>query len=321
VLLTSNEAVTVGANVLGASFVSIGALSVTTSVTVTDVSGAASGKAYLLQFGTTGQLPPSADLTAATAATITLNKGAIKDAAGNSPSANPSATIATDSTAPSIGAASVSHSATSTVAVIAKAPLKFTAVNVSGDGTLWGARANSYQLDVNNVRGLVLPTVSIDASTKTITVTADTSYHTVADIAAAYADTGDGDWSVGATTGDTSDTLNPTVANATVLTADGVAGVSNVRIRVTSSEPTRLAATGYSASISDLIAGTVTKVSVSPSVAYAAAVESKDVALRTSIVISTTSIGTGTLTFLSSTDGLYDMSGNRFSGSVNFTVS
>ena len=152
-------------------------------------------------------------------------------------------------------------------------------------------------------------------------MTADTGYHTVADIANAYAATGDGNWSVGATTGDTSDVVAATVANATVLTADGTAGVSNVRIRVTASEPVILTNAGVSVNVSDLIAGTIGTISVTTSGTHSAATNSNLRRQRVQLDFSSTSIGTGTLTFLANSTGMYDISGNRFSGSVNFTVS
>jgi len=316
-LLSSDEPITVSGT---APFVSIGALSVTTAATVTDVSAGSGQTQFLIQLSTTGALPPGADLTAGN--TITVQASRISDAGSNPPSANPSATIAGDTTGPTFGTPSVSVSAVSN-ATIARGSLAFTALP-DGVGTQFGARGSSWQLAVNNQRGVVLPTVAINATTKTITVTADTGYHTVADVAAAYTATGDGDWSAGisaASGAALTDTVTATVANATVLTTDGVAGVSKVRVRVTASEPVTFATAGLSVQVSQLIAGSITGATSNINTAYAATGTPASFNRRIQYTFSTTSIGTATLNYLGDANGVYDSNGNRSSGSVNFTIS
>jgi len=257
-------------------------------------------------------------LTAGTA--ITLQAANILDSANNPPAANPTATISADSTGPTFGTPSVSISAISN-ATIARGELKFTALPAALSGTQFGARGSSWQLAVNNQRGIVLPTVAINATTKTITVTADTGYHMVADIANAYDQTPDTDWAVGAVSGDVTALISATVANATVLTTSGVPGVSNVRVRMSANEPVTYATAGLSVQVSDLIAGTVTAIGSGLNQAYAAGNNPNTYRDRVEYTFSTTSIGTATLNYLGTTNGVYDSSQNRSSGSVNFTIS
>jgi hypothetical protein len=70
--------------------------------------------------------------------------------------------------------------------------LKAVATNIYGPQ---GVAGNTYKMYVVNSRGISLPTVVVDATAATITITADLAYTSVADVQAAYANTGGVAWS------------------------------------------------------------------------------------------------------------------------------
>jgi putative cell wall-binding protein len=102
---------------------------------------------------------------------------------------------------------------------------------------------NTYGMKVVNSRGLRIPTVAIDTTTKVITVTADLAYSSVEDIAKAHANTnGVANWTFvrsGGSAGDAVGTTAVTTSNATRLSAGSTAGVQSCTMKLTMSEQIR----------------------------------------------------------------------------------
>jgi hypothetical protein len=108
-----------------------------------------------------------------------------------------------------------------------------------------GVAGNTYKMYVVNSRGISLPTVVVDATAATITITADLAYTSVADVQAAYANTGAIAWSFtfaggSATAATAIGTASATTA-ATPIKSSGshtgdVVGAQSCTAKVTSNE-------------------------------------------------------------------------------------
>jgi len=102
---------------------------------------------------------------------------------------------------------------------------------------------NTYSMKVSNSRGLRVPTIDINTTTKVIHVTADLAYTSVADVAKAHANAnGTTNWTFvrsGGSAGDAIGTSAVTIANATFLSAGSTAGVQSCTMKLTSSEQIR----------------------------------------------------------------------------------
>ena len=98
-------------------------------------------------------------------------------------------------------------------------------------------------MKVSNSRGLRIPTIDINTTTKVIHVTADLAYTSVADVAKAHANAnGTTNWTFvrsGGSAGDAIGTSAVTIANATFLSAGSTAGVQSCTMKLTSSEQIR----------------------------------------------------------------------------------
>ena len=120
--------------------------------------------------------------------------------------------------------------------------LKAVATNIYGPQ---GVAGNTYKMYVVNSRGISLPTVVVDATAATITITADLAYTSVADVQAAYANTGAIAWSFtfaggSATAATAIGTASATTA-ATPIKSSGshtgdVVGAQSCTAKVTSNE-------------------------------------------------------------------------------------
>ena len=160
ILLSSSEAVDIAALSNAARTITVNGTTLSTgSMTVTDMSGG--GKSlYLLQYPL-GATAPSATQT------VEIDKATITDAAGLSPLVNPTAaTAAADAT---FAASALATKCVGSVKTVIKATATFTAVSK-------GAGYNSYSVSIANQRGLVLPTITVDDTAKTISVVAGLSH-------------------------------------------------------------------------------------------------------------------------------------------------
>jgi hypothetical protein len=158
--------------------------------------------------------------------------GFIKDLAGNANAAPAAGAIALDVVNPSVVSSSVACLQTE-LAGVTVGGLSVTASAASVGGTKVGVVGNSYRVSVVNQRGMLRPTVVVDDTAKTITVTADTAYHLGEDVARAVANAGgNADWTF-AQAGD--GTLTPTVipgvtsagaqiCTVTLITSEAVTG-------------------------------------------------------------------------------------------------
>jgi hypothetical protein len=108
-----------------------------------------------------------------------------------------------------------------------------------------GVAGNTYKMYVVNSRGISLPTVVVDATAATITITADLAYTSIADVQASYANTGGIAWSFAfaaspATSATSIGTASATTAAAPITSAGGstgdVVGLQSCTAKVTSNE-------------------------------------------------------------------------------------
>jgi len=108
-----------------------------------------------------------------------------------------------------------------------------------------GVAGNTYKMYVVNSRGISLPTVVVDATAATITITADLAYTSISDVQAAYANTGGIAWSFAfaaspATALTAIGTASATTAATPITSAGGstgdVVGAQSCAVRVDSTE-------------------------------------------------------------------------------------
>jgi hypothetical protein len=120
--------------------------------------------------------------------------------------------------------------------------IKAVATNVYGPQ---GVAGNTYKMYVVNSRGVSLPSVVVDATAATITITADLAYTSIADVQAAYANTGAIAWSFTfaaspATAATAIGTASATTAATPIKSSGGhtgdVVGAQSCAAKVTSTE-------------------------------------------------------------------------------------
>jgi len=120
--------------------------------------------------------------------------------------------------------------------------LKAVATNIYGPQ---GVAGNTYKMYVVNNRVVSLPTVVVDDTAATITITADLAYTSVADVQAAYANTGGIAWSftfaaAPATAATAIGTASATTAATPIKSSGGhtgdVVGAQSCTAKVTSNE-------------------------------------------------------------------------------------
>ena len=120
--------------------------------------------------------------------------------------------------------------------------VKAVATNIYGPQ---GVAGNAYKMYVVNSRGVSLPSVVVDATAATITITADLAYTSISDVQQAYANTGGIAWSFAfAASPATATTAIGTASATTAATpityagshAGDVVGLQNCTAKVTSNE-------------------------------------------------------------------------------------
>jgi len=280
-ILTSSEPLNIGAT-LAIGKVSMNGVLNGTAAPATKLNTA--GTAWLITID-----PADATINAALAAgkVAKVSADALPDLAGNTPDVDVSATAADDSSAAVLSVAGVTCIQGAGFAKMSKGDLDVTAKATS---TL-GAAGNLYSLAVVNQRGLLVPTVSVNADTKVITVTADTGYHTPQDVTTAARNSLVED----ALLGNWVFTDNGGVAGlvATTTNALSTAGSSDCTIEVTSNEPMGVT----SASVT--VGGFAAVVTAGPTITGAGAVTgtSDAKALSFDIDITTTLLGDGAISF------------------------
>jgi hypothetical protein len=311
-----------------AGLVKIAGQTVTTSVTqVINASAPGSTNRYILMVPSTSALPPGTTTSDAIAlgTVIELNKSGIIDKNGNSPVTDPRTVAGPDLAPASITLGGIGTTASAQVK-LASGNLQFTAAKA---GAYDGHVGSAWKLVVNNQRGLIMPTVTVDAENKQIVVLADDGYHTVADIATAYAQSGDEDWSVGHKTsgGALTDKVSRTLVPATCSIAAATCGESHVTLQLNSSEPITVEQDGTNNGLSLTVNGLSTGWVSSPLVASAevpfvagGTLTGKSWGYGKVITFTSKTAGAGTVSFVDSFNAPTDTAGNKSSTPVSFTL-
>ena len=237
---------------------------------------------------------------------VSLAAAGIEDLAGNAAAAPVSASVVADAVAPTMsGSAVCVHTTASTRT---RGSLKVT------DNGKRGANGNAYTLSVVNQRGLVIPTVSVDDTAKSIVVTLDSGYHTIADIVTVSKNALVGDALLGTWTFEDDGNGNG-VPTATATPVVAIDGKSTCTLTLTGSEPF----TANSGSITVNGFGAVVTNYVNANAgAYAGSDDAKN--LTNTITFDTTAMGSAVLSFTAGS-GPKDGKGNEFLGGVTFTIS
>ncbi len=179
--------------------------------------------------------------------TITINANGVSDASGNNgPAVNATKTINAitdaDVSAPTL-TASMTCTQGAEVTLINKAggTLTMTADGVYGPQ---GVNGNLYTFKVTNLRGQLIPKVTVDDTAKTIVLTADLAYSTENDVDKAMANEGIIGWSFDDTAGPATPmaAAQANVTAGTYATAGSTAGVQSCSTTVTASENIQSAA-------------------------------------------------------------------------------
>ena len=237
---------------------------------------------------------------------VSLAAAAVKDLAANVAAAPASASVVSDAVAPTMsGSAVCVHDTASTRT---RGSLKVT------DNGKRGANGNAYTLSVVNQRGLLIPTVSVDDTAKSITVTLDSGYHTIADIVTVSKNALVGDALLGTWTFE-DDTLGNGVPTATTTPVVAIDGKSACTLTLTGSEPFTV---NSGAVTVNGFAAVVSSYSNASAGAYAGSDDAKH--LTNTITFKTTAMGSAALGFTAGS-GPKDGKGNEFLGGVTFTIS
>ena len=174
---------------------------------------------------------------------VSLKKEAIVDLVGNGAANDSSAAPAKDATAPT-------SSVTSTTCTgVSKASMSRGGLTLTAAAR--GVAANSWKLTVVNSRGLIWPSIAIDSTAKTVTVTIDQGYHTGADIATAAANAGQkAPWVFSGT----ATAVTATLTDVTVLAAN--LGYQSCASVVSFSEPVSVTAATATVTVANVASTT-----------------------------------------------------------------
>jgi len=279
------------------------------------VSGA--GKQWLIFTGGADGATETGLVDAKTAAgdVCSLAAAAMPDLGGNVPAAAISTTqLAADSTGPTYTVSSVACDNTTGQTSLARGNLTIAA---TATGAYTGATGNSWKMTVVQQRGILQPDITVDSTTKMITVTGDTGYHTANDVAARWASLNLGaNWAVAANTGLISATLTPAVS---------IAGTSTCVLTVLLNEPGTIGS-GGNVSVAGLDAGYVgdpacaTGFDGTVCVAYAAADIDAEMSMTHKWTFTTKAVGLGSLSLAAGAQGLTNPSADVGVTPVTFTV-
>jgi putative cell wall-binding protein len=114
-------------------------------------------------------------------------------------------------------------------------------LKATADGTYGpqGVNGNVYKMHVTNVRGSLMPSVTVDDTAKTIRILGDLAYIAANDLQSVYAQAGGVAWTFATVTGTAGDklgTATATTAAAPLSYASGTAGAQSCKIKVSSNE-------------------------------------------------------------------------------------
>jgi len=121
-------------------------------------------------------------ITVAANTAIYLVGANIKDLSGNAMSSDAGTSAATDATPPAMTVGDIS--------CVKDAKTKIVRNGLTIEAAAKGVATNAWTLSVVNQRGILTPTIVEDAAAKTITITADTGYHTADDLVKIAKNTG-----------------------------------------------------------------------------------------------------------------------------------
>jgi len=251
-------------------------------------------------------------------AVLNVSASVFTDAAGLNPASTVSSTVGTDSASPVMTVLSTKSDATG-VATYSVSPLS---ISAKATGAYFGAKGSGFAVSVVNQRGLLKPTFVVDGTAKTITITADTGYHTPSDVAQAVTNASNSDWAVNSS----SSTLNATVSPASCLAT--VCGYDTVTVVMAASEPVHGYQTGVSISVGGYGAPFVGSITdgLGDTVAYGQFdLNDANMNINTvrAITFTTQFEGDATMTFqgaTAATSGIADLIGNYLTAPVTFTV-
>jgi putative cell wall-binding protein len=179
-----------------------------------------------------------------------------------------------------------------------------------------GVAGNTYKMYVNNSRGLALPTVVVDDTAATITITADLAYTSISDVNQAYVNAGGVAWSFAHQTGSATamiGTASKTTAATPITSAGGhagdVVGAQSCVATVTSNEYLQeMAADGTTAVAA--INGVATAFSANDGTSDALADGWKKITFDGVLAAWTKPIADGTVTITLNGSNIKDMAGN-----------
>jgi hypothetical protein len=179
-----------------------------------------------------------------------------------------------------------------------------------------GVAGNTYKMYVNNSRGLAMPTVVVDATAATITITADLAYTSISDVNQAYVNAGGVAWSFAHQTGSATamiGTASKTTAATPITSAGGgagdVLGTQTCTFKVTSNEYLQTLVVNGTTAVA-AVNGVAATVADGTSVAMAATSGWKTITFESGITGWTKPIADGTVTITLNGSLIKDAAGN-----------
>jgi hypothetical protein len=179
-----------------------------------------------------------------------------------------------------------------------------------------GVAGNTYKMYVNNSRGLALPTVVVDDTAATITITADLAYTSISDVNQAYANAGGVAWSFAHQTGSATamiGTASKTTAATPITSAGGSAGdqvgAQSCAVKVTSNEYLQQMAADATTAVA-AVNGVATAFTDGTSVLMSATSGWKTITFESALTAWTKPIADGTVTITLNGSLIKDAAGN-----------
>ena len=193
-----------------------------------------------------------------------------------------------------------------------------TTIKATAHGTYGpqGVAGNAYKMFVNNSRGLALPTVVVDATAMTITITADLAYTSISDVNQAYVNAGGLAWAFAHQTGSATamiGTASKTTAATPIKSSGGhagdVVGAQSCTAAVTSNEYLQEMAADATTAVA-AINGVATAFSANDGTSDALADGWKSITFDGVLAAWTSTIADGTTTITLNGSNIKDMAGN-----------